>query len=567
MLIAFRVATLFLGLLKNVGYASSQLLLIEPSQTCSEDIIIPFIKNKNYRSNHATSINAELEDIKKELDNTYNGIALFRDTHLFENNSRIEGNLQYIIDDLKHTVGDEYYSLHQTVIISQFLGNLLPPDDLCCISLDNEPIFITPERIWELSEELDSYIIQVASQNFIILENAIKDAISSNSAFWGTLNKNVQNTYILFLTGATVLSGVGFNIFTLNESTEIISIICKPVIQSMTVNEMICKEFASIVCDLIRSGTIKVTEKKENSEFIPSKNMAIATENVLAFEPETVETLILSRMNSTRNINKLKQALKDCGYLHSTNKDRYIINIYDTMGMNIRIPAYAVYRTILDKDVRLKVDNIASEEYMLTDGEIPKTEFFRFVNTSSDRIAGWLMKYRDAEALHMYISGQTGFGKSFALCQIAAQLSDIGHKVLILDSSGSFSREELEKHYPTEFIDKHISLYQMEDIGIPVDIFDVSDYTQFKNKRDSLANVLLAATDRLGSVQESTLIADCSNLIYRENSRIKAEDILDLYGANFDELQVDNPDNEKVKATPHRDCGADAQSVFTADCA
>ena len=279
------------------------------------------------------------------------------------------------------------------------------------------------------------------------------------------------------------------------------------------------------------------------------------------------QVLILSRMNSTRNINKLKQALKDCGYLHSTNKDRYIINIYDTIGMNIRIPAYAVYRTILDKDVRLKVDNIASEEYMLTGEDILKTEFFRFVNTSSDRIAGRLMKYRDAEALHMYISGQTGFGKSFALCQIAAQLSDIGHKVLILDSSGSFSSEELEKHYPTEFIDKQISLYQMEDIGIPVDIFDVSDYTQFKNKRDSLANVLLAATDRLGPVQESTLIADCSNLIYRENSRIKAEDILDLYGANFDELQVDDPDNEKVKATPHRDCGADTQSDFSADCA
>lgn len=87
----------------------------------------------------------------------------------------------------------------------------------------------------------------------------------------------------------------------------------------------------------------------------------------------------------------------------------------------------------------------------------------------------------EGENQHRCITGISGMGKTVFMTQLMARLAQKEKRVIVFDSSDSFSKEELEKSLSKEFIEQYISFHDISKLGLPVDLmYKYQDYSVTK---------------------------------------------------------------------------------------
>ena len=117
---------------------------------------------------------------------------------------------------------------------------------------------------------------------------------------------------------------------------------------------------------------------------------------------------------------------------------------------------------------------------------------------TAEQVIGRVLRKEDEENNHILITGLGGYGKTYALCRIAAHLAAIGHKVIAFDSTGSFSQSKIDKMFTADYVKEHISFHDISNDKLPIDIFHLSDDDM---DVDILADILAAGTKDLPSLQ------------------------------------------------------------------
>lgn len=129
-------------------------------------------------------------------------------------------------------------------------------------------------------------------------------------------------------------------------------------------------------------------------------------------------------------------------------------------------------------------------------------------------------EYGKAANRHIFISGKSGYGKTYFLQCLIYEMSKKQVPTLIIDYSNSFTRKELQKSL-VDFLDGNLMYFDVKFDGFPLNPFRIlKKEDSFGNLRDEsygdvaerVANIFSSVYPRLGELQQSSLtdvIMDC----------------------------------------------------------
>lgn len=522
-----------------------QAIILESSSNEVINTIISLLKTSSRPSLGTLSLDSPKSQILEELDDVNDGTVIFRDTSFVDNERKIREALGYISKDLQNANGDNDYARHVIAIISRFASQGLDSDLVCRISFDGVDADCSINELQKISEEFDSVLIQFISAHCKTVREWIEKLVKSvYPNLPNKLSENAKNTYFIMLTSLYVADLIfGHKFLNTDMMQNVLDALCASGEYNISASQTVQDDFAAVVNDYLRNDAFKIIQKTDNTIFENGTNTVIIMNDNICFEPEIITETILPCMTTTKSCDKLIEALKECGTLCATNKNRHPISVYDPQGRSKTIHSYSVSCSILDADNREMINNLANQEFFLKPDELPESNFIGLITNSQGQIAGRIERFSDAENHHMYITGQSGYGKTFALSQIILSLSHLNHKLIVFDANDSFTYEALCKNLSTEFVENNITFHNLEDDGVPIDLFNIDDCRNLPGKKNTLTGVLSAATGELSKVQSTGLknvISDILSLL-SPGERIRTGDILSM----FDES---NKTQQSIKA-------------------
>ena len=506
------ISSLLLTLFSGNGVEPSQIVVLTSSNNEMTKLLISIIKTNTYTSFSTCSLTASKKEIQKELDETNDGVALFRDITNFDDENSTANALKYIRNDLLHADRKDDYAGHITVILTSWISSQMPFDEIFLIPFDDIqiPENCSAERLQKLSEEFDSMLILFVSTYFNNLQNRFKNFIYENrNQAVKELPANRADMFLMIIMVLDILKNE-FNISFFNgeEQNEITELFRKDEEYEDRAFAII-KEFVSVASELIRSSQLKILDKKHSKTIENVEDTLIVTDNSLAFSRESIDKVILPRMKKTKQRKILIKALEDYGYLQGTARKKQPVNRINAQGEVFRFRPYGIDRNIFDDDVRQKMDSLFMGEYFCTETEIPKGQFLPLIH-SNGRVAGKMIQPLSNKNNIIYITGISESGKSYALVQIVAFLSELKHKIIIFDNSNSFSDKALNDNLPANFVQDHITIHDLKGDGIPVNLFEINDNM---DSADEIAKILFAPFSAPAQIQFSGLKSCLSQLI------------------------------------------------------
>ena len=509
-----------------------QAVILIPSEPIDERMLTAILKTQNYDSFVTQSLSATKKGIQKTLDRSNDGIALFIDKSEITEEKDIKPGIDCILEDLQLLNKDEDYSRHIICIISRFADRYFPWERTLRLSFDNINLTYTPNQMQKLMGQFACYLIQQISGNFNLVMSAIHDvAIHQEEAFQNVPSQKRSICTILLGIHLIFQQLFNYSLFTTDDFDRIYAWLNSRK-EYLDISQTIVDDFSSVLNNCIRNNEINLVQKTEYTVFEKGTNTIIAMNDVLCSEQETIEQLLLPRCVN-QNLNTLITSLKECGFLYATNRNRHPVQVYSSLGVSATIHSYSIRQKILDADNQKRIDNLSNEAFFFTSNEQPIREFLPLVQNYDGRNAGKLIRFRDEENNHIYVTGQSGYGKTFLLSQLIAEFVSLNHKVVIFDSSNSFTHEVMCHNLSQKFVDYFVAFYSLEDDGVPVDLFNLDEYPKTASKKKILAGILTAATDGLSATQSNKLKAALQEMLLElpPMTRISTQRILSMFDA------------------------------------
>ena len=291
----------------------------------------------------------------------------------------------------------------------------------------------------------------------------------------------------------------------------------------------------------IRNGDYTVLQKRRGMRLPPNQKIVFVDGNRIEIGAELMGDMV-HEMTITNNLRSLINALKANDYLKSTDGDTHPFQTHDLDGKSLRLYLYDIDAEILDDDVLHILKNPDSAEFWIRSASVPQHDFILLLTNGAGLIAGQRICWHDVENAHILVTGQSGAGKTFWLCQRAGQCSALGHWSIIFDGNDSFPHEDLCRNLSKRFVDEHFIFHDIESQGIPVNLFWVDRSIRKSTQVNILHGILTAGIGELSTSQSNALKTALRNLIdlLDEDETIRPDDIramLDEEGATYESLR------------------------------
>lgn len=297
-----------------------------------------------------------------------------------------------------------------------------------------------------------------------------------------------------------------YKIFGLVES------LCKSTDMNGALDDVIVDEFAHIMSENIKNGTFSVVPKKNRLVVDDTKKPIIVYGERIYIRQELMLE-VLSNMKKVRNKRHLVNALKSRNVLNETDGNTHPLDAYDTTGKSIRLYCYDISSHILDADVRETLEDPEAGKYYIRPEQLPDSDFLSLVSRSDGRIAGRQIRYGTSNNNSVAIWGQSGYGKTYLMMQLMKRTAELGHRVVVFDSSNSFSIEALYQAMPKGFADTHIDVYDLARLAIPVNPFRIDRSKSQAAQEATLLGLVCAGISELSDSQSDLLYAAVNDVL------------------------------------------------------
>ncbi len=118
---------------------------------------------------------------------------------------------------------------------------------------------------------------------------------------------------------------------------------------------------------------------------------------------------------------------------------------------------------MLDADVVQKLRNLDTEPYWVSRSELPDYDCLPLLQDGSGLFAVRQIRRQDQENMHTLVTGQSGSGKSFLLCQLLAFSQELWHHVVVFDYSDSFTPGAMRRNLPPEYVDRRVVFINLDE--------------------------------------------------------------------------------------------------------
>lgn len=528
----YRIGSLFQYFLRDAGLNIEQFLIAEPSQGMSKEQIVATLATNDTINFPVPTLGAKEDIIITEQEYVYDGIAVYTDDCFADEEKTMLAGLKNIIRIVKGATINQNFGNGLPAVVSQnaaYAATRLAPENVVVVNTDGEECLEDADTIKGIVGDMDYLAI------FTVLARTteFKAFIANNIP---TLHKNLsehiqgeslETMVMFFVVKLFFRQFLGFTMLD-DESFKILLKIvdCKSD-RVMNACEAIEREFYSILSKMVRSKSIVPVFKRRGMTFDNDGIKFIVDGDRMYITAEIIE-VILAQMTTTKSLDSLMRSLRYTNVLNATDGNTHPIEVHSSAGEHQRLYLYDISAEILDADVLYKIHNIESETFMLDEVEVPKKDFLAILRDTEGRVAGKQICYTDEENGHSYITGQSGWGKTYLLCQLFAKCFKLNQRVVVFDSSDSFTYEALCRNLSKRFVNSYVTIHDLDKDGIPVDLFRLDHNASLPTKKKLLLGILQAAIGELSSTQSNALRAVLSKVItdLDGNSRITCDSII-----------------------------------------
>lgn len=227
----------------------------------------------------------------------------------------------------------------------------------------------------------------------------------------------------------------------------------------------IINSFSKSLNHLITDKKFEIIKLGRDMNYKPGSDTVIVDGELLMMEESVMKKFFLPEITDAQTVNGILRTLASHNYLVATNGHKKPTTVYCEDGAPFHMNLIAFqYADIVSSETLGYINSLSTKQYFTDKNDTP--DFLPLIQNVFGHKAGQLL--RPDENQHRCITGKSGSGKTVFLTQLMARLAMHGHRVVVFDSSNSFSESELEGKLSKEFIEEHITFYNASKSGLPI---------------------------------------------------------------------------------------------------
>lgn len=251
----------------------------------------------------------------------------------------------------------------------------------------------------------------------------------------------------------------------------------------------IINSFSKALNHLITGKKLEITKLCREMNYKPGSDTVIVDGELMMMEESVMKKFFLPEITDAQTVNGILSTLANHNYLVATNGHKKPTTVYreDETAFHISLVAFK-YADMVSSETLRYINSLSTKQYFTDKNDTPN--FLSLIENVFGHKAGQLL--RPNENQHRCITGKSGSGKTVFLTQLMARLAMHGNRVVVFDSSNSFSKSELEGKLSKEFIDEHITFYDASESSLPVHLLYTYELDTKKLSREICSQTYLA---------------------------------------------------------------------------
>lgn len=501
LLLAASTACYLLPFFADAGLQPDKLLIIKPDSEQNAKFATALLSTQNYSDTRSCLLTECRTVLEKELNTTYDGMCVFRDSSYTENRKRREAGLDVLIQDLNRGQGLDETSRHMISIIADNPGlyaSELPAITLClsgCIETDN--LHQIRKRIGVFHGALVR-LLESLNPNENLVTYALKNAPRPPRSI--RQQGLIQTETIICLTLFILLQ---YRLLTKEEYQAALQFLRSDETEALDSDVEILNDFRSVFSEWLLQHPNRVVPQFGPPYKNKIAGAVITDTDYVNLQRDTLD-FIVARMKKTQKRNVVLAALKACGKLHSNNNYKRMLEVETYPGNSTSLFVYSIPQKFLTSACQAMLKTVSLADRLFDPNCLPE-DFLPLISINGNQAAGRIVNDETDEAESLYASGQTRSGKSFFLAQHAVIRAAFGERLIIFDQTGAFSQEELKKHLPAKIINDFFSFWEIGKNGLPVDLLSLKHCHSLPENKQQLFSIFSVEARITGDVQGKRL--------------------------------------------------------------
>jgi hypothetical protein len=222
---------------------------------------------------------------------------------------------------------------------------------------------------------------------------------------------------------------------------------------------------------------------------------AIVDDDYIYFETKQIKELIHDKLNFN-NVNICTDVLKayDCLTINDWNSKCYRFHVQNSAGEPYMLYTYGISKKLINTENRKKLELSDYQKFILEYSELEESGILPLGVTVDGRYIGKDISYKNKSNDSIFITGQSGQGKSFYATNLLPSLAMLGSRMLVFDVSESFTHDEILRALPKEVVN---ALFEFIDIGrgqrkLPVNPLYIGDCLNLPAKKRRIMSFIKA---------------------------------------------------------------------------
>ncbi len=513
-----RLASYNLTFAGKYGIFFDQIIAVRLTDTADNSLLTALYDNVTYGRGKVSllSKSKEIERAKELLNDAI--LLVVDDTCPDELRAREES-----INALQGVVLDSKMDCKSVpVVLSGHAAAQIRPELYCDFSNLNGAYDISPAVLTELLEGFDAEYIAMIKRHFVeyrkVFERNIKEIAAKTPYLIPAHRRNVF--YILTATLHTY--DEYFGVF-FDEGTELrlVDILSTYNEVGESNAELLLTLLGNCLNEEIGNGRYHYIRRTKYIIIDTGTYTVIVDDDYIYFETEIIKELARSKLK-LRSVNTLTDAINasDCLHINDHNSKCYRFHVQNSNGEPYILYTYGISKKLINAENRKRLELADYQKYLLEYSELAQNELLPLGITADGRYVGKDISFGNKSNDHIFITGQSGKGKSFCATNLLSLLAMLGSRMLVCDVSDSFTRDEVLRALPTEVVD---ALFEFIDVAdgkqkLPVNLLFVGDCSGLPAKKRRIVGFIKAIAGKLDKDETRTLTGIISEMLKRHST-------------------------------------------------
>lgn len=545
-LTAFRTAGLLSVIFDTlIRINISNILVINPGEKTNHKIFEKYISFLSvFRRPDSHPLHLTKTEITKILEHSCSETVIFSDYQT--SNIKKRNNAIELINSFFHTL--KCQEKMNVAIISNSAEHIIHSEDMLVLKPNTETEILVNDMV-EYNEMIDSCTI-----NFIISnsDHAVDFLIEKVQKYQKRYSESIcADTYLNLFAMIMACVELFRFLFDIEMNIQVFEDYIIHIIEDNLKEQKepldILNDFSRVLNNQIQNNTLQFKEVSSHMNYSEDSNIIIVKNDILSIRGSIIESTILPYMSTTDKLVHVQNALKENGLLVCNKDLQNALTVYDKNG-NPVVKRFISFQnrnqfySLIQESNELKLLFLPMQDYFSACQDYPE-HFLPLLHNEENKVAGIYRRPELAENNHIFVTGCSGQGKTYFLCQLIHLFYHDNKKIVVFDTSNSFAKSTLENYISKDFVENSIAYYTADEDSIPINIWDMSLYKSHINKKRYISSLILSVFQTVTANQRTAINSVISKILH-EDKVVAENDIFDI--SKFTEILKNESDGNVI---------------------